>query len=162
MMVALIDSNKLRNKTIQELKEAIFLNKKELQKLSSQKVYLKKIKEERGVSNPIALIYNRIFKSESDPAESAQEQLDQCFWDEETVRENLEKLEKAIRMKELATINDWWLANEDSIKKMIPLSDLPKYKSAVFNELIKELEKDEAAFIQAADKILFNLSPVNF
>lgn len=155
MVVSLIDSNKLRNKTIHELKEAIFFNKKELQKLYSQEAHLKNIKEKNLVSSsPISLIYNRIFKGLGD---KTQEQLDQCFWDEETVKENLEKLEKAIRMKELAQINDWWLANETLIKQVIPSSNLPNFKSEVFSELIEAIEKDEATFIQAADKILFNL-----
>jgi hypothetical protein len=146
------------NKTIEELKTEILNNKKQLDKLHFKKNYLIKFQEQVPTApNPLAAIYNRIFNQAPD----TQEQILQCKWEEETVQENIDKLEKEKRMKELATVNDWWKAHEDTILTMISPEDLQSYKNMVFTYLTEELEKDEAAFLQAADKILFDPSLKN-
>lgn len=157
MEVSLIDPLQLRNKTIDELKKEIFLNKEKLRKISFRKETLQKIRAAKGEEAGIVSIFKNIFNF-AKGSEDHQEEIEQCVWDEFLVNENLEILEKEKRMKELAKVNEWWLSNEPFFKEVVSQDKWLAFRKSVFEYLLSKLEKeDEVAFIQAADHVLLQL-----
>ncbi|MGK5594760.1 MAG: hypothetical protein ACSNEK_05305 [Parachlamydiaceae bacterium] len=157
MNLSLIDPLQLRNKTIDELKKEIFLSKVRLRKISFRKETLQKIRASRDGDKGVAAIFKNIF-SFTTVSMDPQDEIDQCVWDEFLLSENLEVLEKEKRMKELAKVNEWWLAHEPFFKEVIALDEWLPFKKSTFEYLVGMLEKeDEVAFIQAADRMLLQL-----
>ncbi|KAF3363275.1 hypothetical protein PHSC3_000165 [Chlamydiales bacterium STE3] len=157
MSISLIDPNQIRNKNIEELKREIFLSKRRLVEITFQKERLRKIKENEKDLSAIGFVFKKIFNIEG-AEDIAQKEMEQCSWDEMTLHENLEKLEREKRMKELVRVNEWWKANEKFFKEHLKKEKLISFKDRVFQELIKQLELDESSFLQAADEILLSVS----
>lgn len=157
--IPVIDAVALRNKSISELKQTVFANKKDLETIQECKKNLTEAKQSKlayydsGFLPQLTKIFHEVTNYQYSEVDEADIEISHCEAQEDIINGNLNILENQIRMKELARVQDWWQENENLFASNMSPDEFTAFRKAVFNQLTELLDLDESAF----DEVTANL-----
>jgi hypothetical protein len=162
-IVPAIHIDELRNRTISDLKQKILYNKSSIENIRLYKKNLQRVRERKqeyynsGILPQITNLFHIATNNLFSPMEKVDQEISLCETEEQIVEDNLKILERQKRMNELARINEWWNENADFFSKRVGNKSLKEFKEAVFRQLVPAIEESEAAFLERAEKLVYNL-----
>lgn len=147
-----VDPLALRNKSISELKQSVFKNKKDLENIHECKKNLTEAKQSKlayydsGFLPQLTKIFHEATNYQFSEVDEADVEISHCEAQEDIISGNLTLLENQIRMKELTRVQDWWQENESLFAAKMNPDELAEFKKSTFSQLTELLDQNEAAF----------------